>query len=256
MSKSIVSALTHEELIALFRKEAKIAVNGSVEFSRKGIARLVGKNKQTIQNLLSNIRGGKNLSSTLQKYSGCQFSGAEIPETVVWAVISHYARKGIERCQDLQDLLGSVGLRQSVHLAQNWETNQSSVDRVAYRYLLPIARTWDKQFPDEFYSELERLTNIHPEGANRPHYWAQLTNEFVYSYLPCKVAEGVRAAKSANASSDKLHQFLSTDGLELLQNHLNALMILLSAAGSIDDVRAMAVRRFAGQYQQALVLKY
>jgi hypothetical protein len=152
-------------------------------------------------------------------------------------------------------LLGKVGLRQSVHLAQNWETNQSPTDSIAYRYLLPEPRTWDKQFPDEFYGQLERLTGIYPKGANRPHYWAHLTNEFVYDYLPKAIADGVRQAKVANDSFDKLHQYLSPDGLEMLKNHLNALMILLSAAGSVDDVRLMATRRFSGQYQLTLKLK-
>jgi P63C domain len=255
MANSIVSKLTPEELIALFRKEAKISSNGSVEFTRKGLARLVGKDKQTIQLLLANLVGGKKLSNTLVPYAGLDTSGAGIPDNVALAIIRHYDKKGSDRCSDLIDLLGSVGLRQSVHIAQNWETNQSQADRVAYRYLLPVARTWDKQFPNEFYSELERLTKIYPEGTNRPHHWARLTNEFVYDYLPREVADGVRSAKAANASPEKLHQFLSADGLELLQNHLNALMILLSAAGSVEDVRQMALRRFAGQYQLGLGLK-
>jgi P63C domain len=263
MSNSIVPKLTAEELIALFRKEAKISSDGSVEFSRKGIARLIGISKPALLKLLLKIQRGNFLESEyLEKYTGQNFEGGNFFDDFVYNLLCYYSEATdkrlvsiSQRCNKLIKLFGAVGLRQSVHIAQNWETNQSTADRVAYRYLLPVARTWDKQFPDEFYSELERLTNIHPEGANRPHYWAQLTNELVYNYLPKEVADGVRSAKAANASPDKLHQFLSTDGLELLQNHLNALMILLSAAGSIDDVRSMATRRFAGQYQQVLVLK-
>jgi P63C domain len=251
---NIVPSLSPEELIRLFRKEAKIASDGSVEFSRKGIARLTGKSKPTIQLLLANVGAGKNLSSTLQRYTGSHFNGAAIPETVTWAIISHYARKGIERCQDLQDLIGSVGLRVSVHLAQNWETNQSQSDRVAYRYLLAEPRNWDKQFPDEFYSQLERLTGISLPGSSRPHYWANLTNELVYDHLPREIADGVRNAKAANDGMDKLHQYLSPDGLDILKKHLEVLMHLMSGAGSIEEVRSMAIRSFRGEYQLKLSL--
>jgi P63C domain len=252
---SIVAALTPEELISLFRKEAKIGANGSVEFTRKGVARLVGKDKATIQLLLEKVKGGVKLSKSLQSFAGTDVSGAGIPDKLAKAIIRHYEKKGSERCSDLVDFIGDIGLRQSVHLAQNWETNQSKADRVAYRYLLAAARTWDKQFPDEFYDQLKRLTKIYPEGANRPHYWAQLTDELVYSYLPREIAEGVRMAKAESATTDKLHQFLSVEGLDLLQKHLNALIVLMTGVSSIEELRKVSIGRFAGQYQQALVLK-
>jgi hypothetical protein len=249
-NSSIVPKLTTEELCLLFRKEAKIAGNGSVGFTRRGVERLTGVSNQSLIRLLVKIEGGTDsCPESLEVYAGTSFKGAPISEDLAYDLICYYSEsedirhaQARLRCTRLLRLLGKVGLRQSVHLAQNWESNQSNADRVAYRYLLPVARTWDKQFPDEFYLELERLTNIHPKGANRPHHWAQLTNEFVYDYLPREVADGVRNAKSANASPDKLHQFLTPDGLDLLQSHLNALMILLSAAGSIADVRLMASR--------------
>jgi hypothetical protein len=59
MPKSIVPSLTTQELMDLFRKEAKIEQSGMVDFSVRGIARLVGKDKTTITNLLQNIARGK-----------------------------------------------------------------------------------------------------------------------------------------------------------------------------------------------------
>lgn len=167
MSNSILSKLTSEELLALFRKEAKIGAAGSVEFTRRGVSRLTGKDKVQIHRLLVKCSGDKkngftpsqNIPKTLKPFAGFVFnSGDNLPDNVVNAIIRHYDKECDERCSDLIDLLGSVGLRQSVHIAQNWETNQSPTDSIAYRYLLPEPRTWDKQFPDAFYHELERLT--------------------------------------------------------------------------------------------------
>jgi hypothetical protein len=264
MSKlSIVPKLTAEELSLLFRKEAKISANGSVGFSRRGVERLTGVSNQSLLRLLEKIKGGtETCPESLKAYAGVDFEGAPISEGLVYDLICYYSESDDKRhsqsrirCNKLIKLFGAIGLRKSVHIAQNWETNQSPTDSIAYRYLLPEPRAWDKQFPDEFYSHLERLTQIYPKGANRPHYWAKLTNEFVYDYLPKAIADGVRQAKAANDSFDKLHQYLSPDGLELLKKHLEALLILLSAASSVDDVRSMATRRFSGQYQLGLKLK-
>jgi P63C domain len=289
MANSIVSSLSPEELLNLFRKEAKISKDGSVWFTRRGVSRLTRKGIATISSLLIKIKGepkldvidpwkgsdinkeagfgsvpvlskktkyDKPLSKPLKPFSGMDFTGKEgIPEILVSAILAHYDKLGSVQCEDLRLMFDSVGLRQSVHIAQNWETNQSQADRVAYRYLLPEPRNWDKQFSDEFYEQLERLTKIQLKGSHRPHLWAQLTNEFVYDYLPSEVAEGVRMAKAENATTDKLHQFLSVEGLDLLQKHLNALTILMTGVSSVEELRKVSIGRFAGQYQQALILK-
>jgi hypothetical protein len=254
MAKNIVPTLTAQELADLFRREAKIAPDGSVGFSRRGVARLVGKRLSTIQNLIKKISDRQTDSKSLQDFTGKQFEGDRIPDLLVSAIISYYARKGSDRCLDLMDLYAAVGLRSLVHKSQSWQTNQTRSDQIKFQYLLAEPRKWSAQFPDEFYDQLSRLTNIYPEGTNRPHFWANLTNEFVYAYLPSEIEEGVRQAKAANATNDKLHQFLKPDGLELLQNHLNALMVLMSGVSSIEELRKVSVGRFAGKYQLALKL--
>jgi hypothetical protein len=259
MAKSIVQALTQQELLDLFRKEANIDNDGKVEFTRRGVARLVGKDKTTIHNLLEKCGGAKNGENTipksLQPFASMDFSGGgKIDDKVVWGIVSHYARKGDERCQDLQDVIGAIGLRVTVQNAQHWQSDRSATQQLAWKYILDEPRKWSAQFPDSYYNELARLTNIHPKGSQRPHYWANLTNEFVYGYLPKEVKDGVRQAKLANATNDKLHQFLKPDGLEMLQNHLNALMVLMSSVSAIDDLRKLVRGRFSGSYQLALKL--
>jgi P63C domain len=260
MATKIVSVLTAQELIELFRREAKIGADGSVGFSRRGIARLVGKSLSRIQLLLKKCSDPnstkKTLSESLEPFVGGSFvNDPQVSDIVVTAIISHYAELGDARCFRLLRSFGAIGLRASVHQAQCWASDRSTNDTLKLKYLQPTPRTWDKQFPDEFYSHLARLTNHQIEGSKRPQYWAGLTNELVYDYLPLEIGEGVKAAKLVNASYDRLHQFLKPDGLVLLQNHLNALIILMSGASSIEELRKSSIGRFSGSYQLALRLQ-
>jgi P63C domain len=255
MATKIVSVLTAQELIELFRREAKIGADGSVGFSRRGVARLTGVSSPSIQKLLIKISANQKLCKKLEPFAGISFEGAsQIPDLLVSAIVSHYARKGSECCSDLLDIFATIGLRASVHQAQCWASDRSTTDTIKLKYLQPTPRTWDKQFPDEFYHHLARLTNYQIDSCKRPGYWARLTNELVYDYLPLEIGESVKAAKLANASYDKLHQFLKPDGLVLLQNHLNALIVLMSGASSIEELRKSSVGRFSGSYQLALKL--
>jgi len=264
MAKSIVQALTSQDLADLFRKESNIDNHGKVEFTRRGVARLVGLSQPSIQRILKTIElgGGSEIASEyLQPYAGQSFEGDTLPEDLVYDLISFYAESSDIRhsaanlrCSKLLRLVGRVGFRQSVHIANGWQSDRSATQQLAWKYILDEPRKWSAQFPDSYYNELARLTNIHPKGSQRPHYWANLTNEFVYGYLPKEVKDGVRQAKLANATNDKLHQFLKPDGLEMLQNHLNALMVLMSSVSAINDLRKLVRGRFSGSYQLALKL--
>jgi hypothetical protein len=256
MTKSIVPVLTQEELLDLFRRETKIDGDGKVEFSRRGAARLVGKDKATIRNLLKNLSGGRNLSLELEDYSGHQFSpGEDLPDFLVSAIIAHYAFKGDLHCRRLDKITRVAGLRASVHKANNWTSSQSPQQQLVWQYVLDTPRPWTMQFPPEYYQHLARITRIYPEGTNRPHLWGNLTNEFVYDLLPKEVQAGLREAKDANAPYQRLHQFLKPDGLEMLQNHLNALMVLMSGVATLTDLRKAVQGRFTGCYQLSLTLK-
>jgi hypothetical protein len=118
-NSNIVPNLSPEELLNLFRKEARIETDGATRFSLRGVARLVGKDKTTIANLLNNMRGGTRLSKPLQKFAGYEFKAGEgISDLIVSAIVRHYEKKGSDRCSDLLDLFDGTGLRALVHLIQ------------------------------------------------------------------------------------------------------------------------------------------
>jgi hypothetical protein len=152
MTTGIVQSLTQQELLDLFRKEANIDGIGKVEFTQRGIARLTGKPWTTVQNLLAKCSGWdsseKPLSKSLQPFAGNNFSGGgKISDIIAWAVVSHYARKGDERCQDLQDLIGTIGLRVSVQNAQQWQSDRSASEQLVWQYVLAEPRKWSAQAP-------------------------------------------------------------------------------------------------------------
>jgi hypothetical protein len=105
MAKNIVPVLTRQELIDLFRREAKIGADGSVGFSRRGIARLIGVSKPAIQKILAKIGGNQKLSLELEDFTGQQFEvGNQIPDLLVSALIAHYSALGNFRCRHLGEL--------------------------------------------------------------------------------------------------------------------------------------------------------
>jgi hypothetical protein len=142
MAKSIVQVLTQQELLDLFRKEANIDNDGKVEFTRRGVARLVGKDKVQIQRLLSKCCSGgdlgkKPLSQSLQPFAGMDFSGGDkISDAVAWGVVNHYAFDGDSRCQDLLLAIGAIGLRVTVQNAQHWQSDRSATQQLAWKYIL------------------------------------------------------------------------------------------------------------------------
>jgi hypothetical protein len=85
-NSNIVPKLITEELCLLFRKEAKIANNGSVEFSRRGVERLISVSRRSLLRLLNQVEGGAEiLAECLQPYVRMDFKGGAISEDLAYS---------------------------------------------------------------------------------------------------------------------------------------------------------------------------
>jgi len=117
---------------------------------------------------------------------------------------------------------------------------------------LPVPSDWQRRFPIEYYAQLERLTGLKADGHKRPQYWARLTKELVYDYLPAGIYAEVKKCKVETGSWDKLHQFLSDDGLKILELHQRSLLALMTAASSLDELYRLLTQSARKQYQLLL----
>lgn len=257
MSNTIVIPFNKEILLQLIREEATVdEKTGQSSFSRRGTARLVQKAESTIRNLLETLQPGarKKTPQMLESFVDQEFSLRDkLPDTLVTAIISHYASKGDAHCFNLLVVLSAVGLRGLSQTVHNWTQVELTPEQVVAMLTQETARAWTCRFQPEFYAQLARLTGLTQEGHKRPMLWAQLTRELVYDYMPPGVADAMRRTKAVEESWEKLHQYLSDEGLRVLEEHLGLVLTLMQASASIGVLKEALAAHNSRTYQLRLI---
>jgi hypothetical protein len=240
------------------KKEFSVDPDGKAYVSRRGLARLCGVSHTAINKLVKQIQGGnESLSKSLKRYSGYSFEpGNRIPDFVASSVIKHYARTGREEAIDADDFLGAIGLRAAIQQALNFEPireKRLTRQEIVELCVLPVPSVWERRFSEDFYTELSRLTGLKAQGNCRPNLWAMRTKELVYDYLPDGIYSAVKQCKSETGGYDKLHQFLSEDGLVILEKHQQQLLTLMQASASLSELKRLLDQSCSKSYQLLLV---
>lgn len=132
------------------------------------------------------------------------------------------------------------------------ETQRQQKDSIIKACILPTPTLWQKRFSKDYYDHLSRLTGLKQRGNKRPQLWGQLTNELVYDCLPTGVAEALKQCRSDSNGWEKLHQFLSPEGLRIFENHMRQLLSLMLAASSLEDLRRLMQASITRSYQLLL----
>ncbi len=256
MSTKIVSQFNQEILLQLIRDEATVNESGQSFFSRRGIARLTGKSLSVVQRLLGKlVSDPQRIPEMLKSFAGSEFSPTQsIPDTLVTAIISHYANQGDAHCFKLLVALSAVGLRGLTQKVHNWTQVELTPEQVVAMLTQETAQRWTCRFQPEFYTQLARLTGLFQEGHKRPMLWAQLTRELVYDYMPIGVADAMRKTRAAEESWEKLHQFLSDEGLRVLEEHLSLVLTLMQASASIATLKEALASHSTRTYQLRLAI--
>lgn len=126
------------------------------------------------------------------------------------------------------------------------------------QYIEEERREWEKQFPDEYYDELNRLYGSKKltktgSGAviqNRPQHFAKFTRSYVYHPLENgKVLEeldrlnpkiGTKGTRKA-----RFHQHLKEGyGIEKLKRQVNEVITLIKVSDSVTQFRNLFSKRF------------
>jgi hypothetical protein len=234
------------------RKEFSVNDKGESFCSRRAIARMTGKHRKTIQNLLDSISGGKIPHKMFESFAGVAFdSGDFIPDTLASLIIQYYAFKGSETAQNYMSAFIAIGLRTAIQNTTGW----SKPKREYGNLLLSAPRVWTKVFGDEFYDELSRLTGLSwdKKTHQKPCIFAQLTYDLVYSHLPKEVYEKIKSTQKEHGGYiHRMHQFLNEDGLGALVHHLEKTLNILSAVSSIESAKRLVNQSVTGIYQKSL----
>jgi hypothetical protein len=254
MSSNIVLSDLPENIA----KEFSVDANGNGFASRRVIAKFSGVYLNSIQALLTKIANDQgSLPLMLQPFSGLKFEPDQrIPDTLASAIIKYYAYQGRETAQATDMALGAIGLRTVIQKALNYQPiakRTLSQAEIIELCVLPVPSDWQRRFPEEYYTQLSRLTDLKQFGASRPSIWAKHTKELVYDWLPTGIYDAVKRCKTETDSYEKLHQFLSSDGLTILENHQRQLLTLMTASSSMEQLKTLLSQSCSGNYQLLLL---
>jgi len=149
-------------------------------------------------------------------------------------------------------VLGATGLRALIQNVTGYKPNPKrrlTAEEIIEVCCLPVPTTWQRRFPEEFYDHLSRLTGLVCDGSTRPGYWAALTKELVYDYLPAGIYTEIKRCKEESGSWDKLHQYLSDDGVQILEAHQKKVLHHMQGSASISQLRTALKQACTGEYQ-------
>lgn len=158
----------------------------------------------------------------------------------------------IKACDAVMRGLARVGIVALVDEATGYQDvrDRQALQEIIDKYLTKEFAAWSKTFPDEFYQEIFRLRKWQWRGmkVNRPQCVAQYTTNLVYE----RVAPGIlKNLEERNPVLDtgrrkrKHTQFFTEDfGCPALSTHIHAMLALMRAADSWDELLRMADRSF------------
>ena len=216
-------------------------VQGLVSVSKRGLARLCGTSHRSWG------RSGSIFTQKIDEYlasegfeSGSILVNGRVSDIIAPLVIKYYAYQGREQAQKVDKALGSIGFRTLGQRLLDWKPPVTLTEKeIVALFVLPVAAPYSPKFEVEFYNQLSRLTGLKQQGHLRPHYWAQLTKELVYDYMPSGVYDEIKRWQRSTDpdKKTKVHQYMSEVGSETLINHLKHLLILMSAASSLSELK-------------------
>lgn len=153
-----------DDIIRQIQQEYRIADDGSVTVSIRGVARLAGVSWQALSKQFStgseggNISGSK-LVQTLESrgFEAATFSVAGVPDTAVALILEYYAFDAGKRCTEQAKnccrAFMAIGIRTWIQTEAGWSKSQPSPPKA-----LPY------EFTDEVWQQLEpHERNYHAE---------------------------------------------------------------------------------------------
>lgn len=135
------------------------------------------------------------------------------------------------------------------------------------QYIAEERRQWDKQFPDEFYDELNRIYGSKKltttgSGAviqNRPQHFANFTRSYVYQPLAngavLEELDRLNPKIGKNGTrKDRFHQHLNEGyGIEKLKRQVGEILTLMKVSNNVAQFKKFFTRRFGEDRQMSFL---
>ena len=160
----------------------------------------------------------------------------------------------------LLNAFGKVGVIALIDEATGYQTKRSpdALRLLVQQYIEAEKREWAKEFPDEYYKELNRIygsSNIATRKSgvpvlNKPQHFAKFTREYVYNPLENgAVLEELDKLNpqidNKGTRKDRFHQHLSQDyGIQRLRMQIEAVITLMKISDTVADFKRVFKKRF------------
>ncbi|WP_394125204.1 P63C domain-containing protein [Psychrobacter nivimaris] len=153
-----------------------------------------------------------------------------------------------------------IGVVALIDEATGYQTERSpdALRLLVQQYLEEEKREWQKEFPDEFYRELNRIygsqsTATRKSGAiviNKPQHFAKFTRSYVYE--PLENGAVLEELDKLNPKIDdkgnrknRFHQHMTEEyGVEKLRLQMREVLTLLKISDTITEFKRMFKKRF------------
>jgi P63C domain len=239
-------------------KELRCDDDGQGFTSLRGLARMCGVKHNSWG------RGGSRFTLQIDEYlleGGVEVVASDfsqgIPDIIAAEVIGFYdSEKQNPTAKKYSRAFRAFGLRKAIQEATGYKPPikpRLSPEEIIDLCCLPCPTTWQRRFPEEYYQHLSRLTGLVANGVERPMLWARLTKELVYDYLPSGIYKEIKRCKAETGSWEKLHQFLSEDGVLVLETHQHRVLEHLQGAANLEQAKTSLRQACTKQYQLVLV---
>lgn len=121
-----------------------------------------------------------------------------------------------------------AGIKGLVYALTGYDATREEVIKAFKVFVQEEAREYEREFPDQLYTEWYRIYGLPKPERNKPWKFMHLTNNHVYYPLARSRGEILQLTKNSKANSSdrhkRLHQFLSEVGVKALRTHLGQLL--------------------------------
>jgi hypothetical protein len=253
-----VMANTSLTIFESLSKEFRCDDDGIGYTSLTGLGRMCGVHRQSWG------KGGNLWTAEIDEYlTECGVEAATwdktlgVHDVLASMVIGFYAEeKQNSTAKKYSRAFRAYGLRKAIQDVVGYKPPirpTLTAEQIIELCCLPCPTTWQRRFPVEYYEHLSRLTGLEPKGHLRPNRWRQLTKELVYDYLPEGIYREIKNCQARTGSWDKLHQFLSSDGIQILETHQRRVLEHMQGAATLTQLKTSLKQACTKQYQLVLV---
>jgi hypothetical protein len=157
----------------------------------------------------------------------------------------------IEQARIITSASAKNGIRQLIYALAGYDPTAEEVIAAFKHYVREEAREYEKEFPDQLYSEWYRLYKLPKPQKNKPWKFKHLTIGHIYEPLAksngkiYQLTQALRTVK--NERWKKLHQFLSDVGVKALRMQLGQTLGIALVSDTAEQYEANIRRAFNDQ---------